>query len=308
MIARQITRRLGECGDKFGLKIALQVFGQIDGSGGILQALNRLDTGELIVKPAAGGEHQHRVALHFEQPQGFSDLIGVEVGMSVAGHEAANGFVGVAIEQYFDVGVAGVPRALKIRAPARAIDVVELELQPVERLPERAAPALVPVAPVAAAAIGTPALDAVCAAPGAVLMDLGFPLGRVELEKLAVVRQPDVWVLGQAIEDVSQRHVAVGMMMAVRFAVGGDVHELGMPPPLLETRGLDTGETARRHPAAARRRPGATHSRRRRKARSTGQTPDGKGMRATGRSCREHRAIPSCPACATAAPGWERES
>ena len=60
-----------------------------------------------------------------------------------------------------------------------------------------------------AAAIRSPSVDAVHAAPGAVLVDFHFPLGRMKLEKLAVVGQSDVRVLGQPIEHVGQRHVAV---------------------------------------------------------------------------------------------------
>ena len=65
-------------------------------------------------------------------------------------------------------------------------------------------------------------------------MDLDLPLGRVELEEFAVVGQPDVGMLRQAVEHVGQRHVAVGMMMAVRLAVGGDVHELGVLAAIVE--------------------------------------------------------------------------
>ena len=68
-------------------------------------------------------------------------------------------------------------------------------------------------------------------------MDLDLPLRRVKLEKFAVIGQPHVAVLGQAIEDIGQRHVAVSMMVAVRLAVGGDVHELGVLSALVEAAG-----------------------------------------------------------------------
>ena len=144
-----------------GSKSRCRLLGQVDGPGRVLQALDRLDPAELVVEPAAGREHQHRVALHFEQAQGFDELVGVEVGMSVAGDEAVDG-LGRSRDR-------GSPRCRR-RAPskgrktlasARAEEVVELDLEPVERLPERAAPALVPLAPRPAAAIGPPALDAV---------------------------------------------------------------------------------------------------------------------------------------------------
>ena len=56
----------------------------------------------------------------------------------------------------------------------------------------------------------------------------------MKLEELAVIGQPDVGVLRKALEHVGQGHVAVGMVMAVRFAVGGDVHELGMLAAVVE--------------------------------------------------------------------------
>ena len=58
----------------------------------------------------------------------------------------------------------------------------------VEGFTQRSAPVLVPVGPAAvAAAVGAPSLDAVGAAPGGVIDDLGLPLGRKFFEELAVV-------------------------------------------------------------------------------------------------------------------------
>ena len=65
-------------------------------------------------------------------------------------------------------------------------------------------------------------------------MDLDLPLRRMELEELAVIRQPDVGIVGQAAQHVRQRHVAVRVMVAVRLAVGRDVHELRMLAAIVE--------------------------------------------------------------------------
>src|SRR4029077_21260991 len=105
---------------------------------------------------------------------------------------------------------------------------IEPVLQGVEGLAERAAPLLLPAAAGIAAAIGTPALDAVDAAPRAVFDDLRLPLGRMQLEEFAVVGEFDVAALAELAEDVGQRHVAERVMVAIGLAVGGDVHELGM--------------------------------------------------------------------------------
>ena len=65
-------------------------------------------------------------------------------------------------------------------------------------------------------------------------MDLDLPLGRVPLEELAVIGQADLGVLGQFVQHVGQRHVAVRVVMAVGLAVGGDVHELGVLAAVVE--------------------------------------------------------------------------
>ena len=154
--------------------------------------------------------------------------------MAVLLEEVMDGPGRLAVEDDVDVGVARGPGVGEALAAPGAEEVVELVLERVERLAQRRAPFLVPVAAHLAAAVGPPALDAVDAAPRAVLVDLDLPLGRVQLEELAVVGQPDVGVLRQPLQHVGQGHVAVGMVMAVRFAVGGDVHELGMLAAVVE--------------------------------------------------------------------------
>ena len=131
-------------------------------------------------------------------------------------------------EDHLDKGVPRGPGIGKALPSPGAEQVVELVLEGVERLTQRRAPLLVPVAAHLAAAVGAPAFDPVDAAPRALLVDLDFPFGGVQLEELAVVGQPHVGVLRQAMQHVSQGHVAVGVMVPVRFAVSSDVHELGM--------------------------------------------------------------------------------
>src|SRR5262249_46878859 len=66
----QIAGGLSQGSHELGLELALQMLGQVDRAGRIIQALNRLDAAQLVVEPAARGEHQHRVALHFQNSQG----------------------------------------------------------------------------------------------------------------------------------------------------------------------------------------------------------------------------------------------
>src|SRR4051812_43260175 len=99
---------------------------------------------------------------------------------------------GTAIEDHLDVGVTRRPGVGEALAAPRREQVIDLLPELVERLAERSSPFLVPVSPGSAAAVGVPALDAVGAAPGALVVDLDLPLRRVKFEELAVVRQPDV--------------------------------------------------------------------------------------------------------------------
>src|SRR5262245_50984389 len=64
------------------------------------------------------------------------------------------------------------------------------------------------------------------ATPRRVFVNLDLPLGRVEFQVFAIVREADLRVPRQLIEDKRQGHVAVCVMMAIGFAVGGNVDEL----------------------------------------------------------------------------------
>ena len=100
--------------------------------------------------------------------------------------------------------------------------------QEVEGLAQGRAPLLVPAGLAAvAAAVGAPALDAVGAGPGGVFDDFGLPRGREFFEELAVVGELGVAVVLDPVHGVGERHLAVLVVVAVAFAVGGDVGELG---------------------------------------------------------------------------------
>ena len=78
-----------------------------------------------------------------------------------------------------------------------------------------------------AAAVGAPALDAVGAGPGGVFSDLGLPGGGEFLQELAVVGEGGVAFVFQPVHGEGEGHLAVFVVVAVGFAVGGDVGELG---------------------------------------------------------------------------------
>src|SRR5262249_6983328 len=153
----------------------------------------------------------------------------VEVGVAVLAEELPDRAV-AAVEDDLDVRVAGTPGGGEALAAPRGEEVVELLLELVEGPAQGAAPLLVPVVTRLAAAVGIPPLHAVGAAPGAAVVDLDLPLGGVQGEELAVVGQADLGVPAQLAEDISQRHVAMGVVVAVGLAVGGDVHELRVLP------------------------------------------------------------------------------
>src|SRR5207237_9636481 len=100
--------------------------------------------------------------------------------------------------------------------------------QPIERFAKRRAPLLRPSGGRhdVAAAVELPAADSVTAAPRRPLDDLYFVARRILRKELSVIRQPRQTLLIDVIERVRQSHVAVSMMMTIRLAVGGDVHQL----------------------------------------------------------------------------------
>src|SRR5215831_15536808 len=114
----------------------------------------------------------------------------------------------------------------------------------IERLAQGLTPRLVPAGLAArvAATVGVPAADAVGAAPGGVLDDLHLVRGRVYGEVLAVVGELGEFVGLDVMQSVGERHLSLVVVVAVGFAVGGDVHELFPPPAVRESADEALGE------------------------------------------------------------------
>ena len=157
---RQVAQRQLERLDELLLAVAAEGPRQVDRPRRVVEALGRLQPADLVEEPAATGVHEHRVALHLEQPKRVADLGIVEVGVPVAAEEKADS-LRVAVEDHVDVGVPRLPGIGEALAPPGAEDVVKLVLQLVERPAERPAPLLVPVAPGLAAAVRVPSLNPV---------------------------------------------------------------------------------------------------------------------------------------------------
>src|ERR1700730_2650156 len=64
------------------------------------------------------------------------------------------------------------------------------------------------------------------AAPAGVVDDLSFPLRRKHREKLTVVRDLRVALLLDPEQRIAKSHLAVTVMVAVAFSIGGDMDKL----------------------------------------------------------------------------------
>src|ERR1039457_2013568 len=97
----------------------------------------------------------------------------------------------------------------------------------IERLAQRSAPGLVParLATRVTVAVGVPAANAVGTTPSRVLDDLDFVSGRIDGEVFGVIRELGQLVGFDVMQRIGERHLALEMMMAVRLAIGRNVHE-----------------------------------------------------------------------------------
>ena len=149
--------------------------------------------------------------------------------MSCMTGEEAVDVCGCAIEDDLDVGVAGGPEIFEERLGDGLGKGCGAVAEEIECGAERGAPLLVPAGFAAVAAtVGAPALDAVGAGPGGVFDDLGFVLGWEFFEELAVVGEGGEVVFFDPVHGIAEGHFAVFVVVAVGFAVGGDVGELGL--------------------------------------------------------------------------------
>ena len=72
------------------------------------------------------------------------------------------------------------------------------------------------------------ALDAMHAAPRGVLAKLDLPGWRVEVEELAIHRELREVLLFDVAQCITERHLAMAMVVSVGLAIGRDVDQLGM--------------------------------------------------------------------------------
>src|SRR5882757_75277 len=130
------------------------------------------------------------------------------------------------IEDHIDVGVASGPRILEELAGAALVTGRYFIAEPVQRLTKGFTPLLIPISVTASVTttIALPALDAMDAAPRTVLENLDLVRGRIGREKLSVICDARQLVRLNLVHGIGKCHFSAVMMMAVTFAVGGDVH------------------------------------------------------------------------------------
>ena len=135
------------------------------------------------------------------------------------------------IEHQLDIGVARGPR-IKEQVPTDCFELAgRIIAQEIECGSERRAPFLVPAGLAAGVAttIAYPTTDSMRAAPRSAfpvwsLLDLNFELGRILVQKLAVVCQPEALLLRLHFKRMRQTQIAKLEMMAVSLAVGRNVN------------------------------------------------------------------------------------
>src|SRR5580698_405147 len=118
------------------------------------------------------------MALHLHEFEGANSLFVGERVMLMRGEVAFDGIKAV-IEDNVNVGIAGSPDIFEEQVSGFFGERGKGIAQLIEGFAERSAPELIPAGLAAiAAAVRAPALDAVVATPGGVVVDFSFPLRR----------------------------------------------------------------------------------------------------------------------------------
>ncbi len=80
----QVARRFLQGQSELVFQLDLEMPGELNGPRGIAEALRGFQPADLVEEPAAAGEHQQPVPLHFQQPERLADVVVVAgVGLAV---------------------------------------------------------------------------------------------------------------------------------------------------------------------------------------------------------------------------------
>ena len=188
--------------------------------------LHRLNARNVVKEPSATGVHQLRVALHLHQFHAAHAFQRGERAQLVFLEESLRR-LRAAVEHDFDVSVAGRPHIFEELVSFLLGQWNECIAQCVQSLAQRRSPRLViALLAAVAAAIRAPAFHSVRAAPRGIFDDLCLVLRRKLLQVAAIVGQLDRLVHLQQAQRVGQRHLAVLVMVPIRFPVRRHVNQL----------------------------------------------------------------------------------
>ncbi len=230
-VFRHVAFRAGEHVEKLRFEgsafLTEELGGELQNTAGIGNDLHGLNAGDVVEEPATAGVHELGVAFELEELEHGHALVCREGFEGVPFEEAVDAAL-VAIQNHRDVGIAGLPEIADQRRCQLFGEGGGAIAQQVECFTQGAAPGLVPAGSAAVAtAVGAPAFDAVEAAPGRLFDDLGFAGGRELGEELAVVGEACELFFLDPLHRVAERHFTVPVVVAVAFAVGGHMRELG---------------------------------------------------------------------------------
>src|SRR5579859_1281451 len=185
---RKIASGFRKQAQKIRLKIyAGNLVRELDYAAGIEQDLGRFDAADLFEKPAATGEHEHGMPLHFEQLEQGHDFLWLQLAPCMPGQKTMQAFQR-AVQKNLDVVIAGGPGIMKQSRRLLFKQSGGAVAQTIERHAQRTPPLLVPSrAAKIAAAVFPPASHAMHTAPGGVFNELDLMAGRKFLQKFAVV-------------------------------------------------------------------------------------------------------------------------
>ena len=126
---------------------------------------------------------------------------------------------GRSIADDLNIFISGFPGIAQQLAPCFFVNWNQSIAQPIESIPQRAAPFLVPLATAAAAAIIFPATDPVRATPGRHRFEFHFPSGRILTYIMSKIRHRPASTGKLFCEGVGEAFFGTFFVVAESFAV-----------------------------------------------------------------------------------------
>ena len=195
--------------EELGLQRGLpEFFRQLNRPARVPDDLNGFDSRKLIEEPAAARIHQHGMPLQLQKFEG-RDPVRLRERRGGILLEKLLHLLRRTVEHDPDVVIPGRPRVAEERASPLLEGRGQLVPEPVQGLPQRSPPLLIParVHPAVASAVAAPPLHPMAAAPGGVLENLHLLSWGVLFQELSVVRETGQLLLLQVLQRVGQGHI-----------------------------------------------------------------------------------------------------